>query len=96
VAETTNRIRIEVAVAWPDLQVIVPLELPAGSTLGTAIEGSGLRQRFPALEIDSDRVGVFAEKRQLDDVLADGDRVEIYRPLQVDPKEARRRAAKRD
>jgi len=95
VAETDGRIRVEVAVAWPELQLVVPLELPLGSTLADAIDRSGLRRRFPALEIDSDRIGVFAEKRELNDTLADGDRVEIYRPLQVDPKEARRKAATR-
>lgn len=94
--EPKDTLRVEVAVAWPELQVIVPLELPVGSTLADAIDRSGLHQRFPSLEIDSDRVGVFAEKRALGDVLADGDRVEIYRPLKIDPKEARRKAASRD
>jgi putative ubiquitin-RnfH superfamily antitoxin RatB of RatAB toxin-antitoxin module len=91
--EPAARLRVEVAVAWPELQVIVPLELPLGSTLADAIDRSGLRQRFPSLEIDSGRVGVFAEKRALGDLLADGDRVEIYRPLKIDPKDARRKAA---
>jgi len=86
-------IQVEVAVAWPELQVLVPLELPAEATVIEAVHASGLQQRFPSLEIAEDRLGVFSEKRNPDDVLTDGDRVEIYRPLKMDPKEARRLAA---
>ena len=86
-------IRVEVAAAWPELQVLIPLELPIGATVGEAIERSGLRERFPALEIRDDRVGVFAEKRSLGDRLRDGDRVEVYRPLKIDPRTARRQKA---
>lgn len=88
-----DSLRIEVAVAWPELQVLIPLQLPAGATVGDAIERSGVRERFPELEIRDDRVGVFAEKRRLADSLRDGDRVEIYRPLKIDPRTARRQKA---
>jgi len=86
-------IGIEVAVAWPELQVVVALELPAGACLRDAIDASGLAARFPTLEIHPDRVGVFGELRPPGAVLADGDRVEVYRPLRIDPKQARRAAA---
>jgi len=86
--------RVEVAVAWPELQVIVPLTLEPGATVTDAVRASGLTERFPGLEIADDRLGVFGEKRSPADRLVDGDRVEIYRPLKIDPKEARRRAAK--
>lgn len=89
-----DRLHIEVAVAWPELQVIVPLTLGAGATVADALRASGLEQRFPGLEIADDRLGVFGEKRKPDDQLRDGDRVEIYRPLKIDPKEARRQAAR--
>lgn len=91
--EDTGRIQIEVTVAWPELQVVVPLTLDRGSTVAEAIDRSGLRERFPGLEISPDRLGVFADKRSPDDLLCDGDRVEIYRPLRIDPKVARRLAA---
>ena len=91
--EGKREIAVEVAVAWPELQVIVPVSLPAGSTLADAIDISGLRERFPELEVDPERIGVFADRRAPDDRLRDGDRVEIYRPLKVDPKVARRMAA---
>lgn len=87
------RLRVEVAVAWPELQVVVELELAPGSTVADAIDRSGLQQRFPSLSVAPGRVGVFAEICSTDRVLHDGDRVEIYRPLKMDPKEARRRAA---
>jgi len=86
-------ITVEVAVAWPELQVIIPLSLPEGSTVADAIERSGLRERFPDLEISPERLGVFADRRAPGDRLREGDRVEIYRPLKVDPKVARRLAA---
>lgn len=93
VAEAGPEISVEVAVAWPELQVVVPLTLADGSTVADAIEASGLRERFPDLEISPERLGVFADRRTPDDVLRDGDRVEIYRPLKVDPKVARKMAA---
>jgi len=86
----SETIRVEVAVAWPELQVLIPMDLPSGATVAEAIERSGVRERFPELEIRDDRVGVFAEKRGLADSLRDGDRVEIYRPLKIDPRTARR------
>lgn len=92
-AEDNEEIRIEVAVAWPELQAVVPLTLDRGATVGEAIDRSGLRERFPGLEISPDRLGIFGDRRSPDDPLRDGDRVEIYRPLKIDPKVARRMAA---
>ena len=93
VTEGIAEIAVEVVVAWPELQVIVPLSIAEGSTVADAIQCSGLRERFPDLEISPDRLGVFAARRNPEDRLRDGDRVEIYRPLKVDPKVARRMAA---
>lgn len=63
----------------------ITLCLPAGSTVRDA-----LRQAFPELSLDNLVVGVWGKLRALDDALRERDRVEIYRPLLVDPKEARR------
>ncbi|MAS05740.1 MAG: RnfH family protein [Ahrensia sp.] len=92
-AEEEAGIDVEVAVAWPELQLVVPVRLAEGATVADAIERSGLRERFPELEINPERLGVFADRRSPGDRLRDGDRVEIYRPLKVDPKVARRMAA---
>jgi len=84
---------VEVAYALPQEQLILRLELPAGTTLQEALRRSGILERFPQIDLAQDRVGIFSRPAQLADVLHDGDRVEIYRPLVVDPKEARRRRA---
>jgi putative ubiquitin-RnfH superfamily antitoxin RatB of RatAB toxin-antitoxin module len=85
---------IEVAYATPAEQPVVPLTVPAGSTLRSAVLQSGLLQRFPEIDLERCRVGVFGRLRRLDEPVEDGDRVEIYRPLLADPKEARRQRAR--
>ena len=69
----------------------VVLELAAGATVGDAIRASGLCERRPEIDLGRDGAGVFGKLANLDAPLAEGDRVEIYRPLIVDPKELRRR-----
>jgi putative ubiquitin-RnfH superfamily antitoxin RatB of RatAB toxin-antitoxin module len=63
--------------------------LPEGSTLRDALDASGID--VPGLDLATCPVGVFGKKKTLDTVLREGDRVEIYRPLVADPKDARRR-----
>lgn len=92
-ADETGRVQVEVAVAWPELQIVVPLTLDQGATVGEAVDRSGLPERFPELEIRPERLGVFGVHRSPDDPVRNGDRVEIYRPLKIDPKVARRLAA---
>jgi putative ubiquitin-RnfH superfamily antitoxin RatB of RatAB toxin-antitoxin module len=84
---------VEVAYATPQDQAVLRVELPAGSTVSEAIERSGIGARFPGLFVDPAAVGIFSRKVSLDQVLRNGDRVEIYRPLIADPKEVRRRRA---
>lgn len=86
-------IRVEVAAALPDRQMVVPLQVEEGTTLLEAIHRSGIAEKMPDVEIDPARVGIFGKRRPADTPLADGDRVEIYRPLTADPKEVRRRMA---
>ena len=88
-----SRIRIEVVYATVDRQELVALKLELGTTVAEAIERSGLADKFPDFELDSACVGIFSRKVSLERVLRDGDRVEVYRPLLVDPKEARRQRA---
>ena len=89
----TETIRVEVAYALPEKQVLLSLDVATGTTLGEAIAQSGIENDFPGLEINPARVGIFGNRAGLEDKLRDGDRVEIYRPLIVDPKEARRKRA---
>ena len=65
--------------------------LPPGATLMDALRASGMLERHPHIDLARQAVGIWGRIRALDTPLQDGDRVEIYRPLQFDPKEARRR-----
>jgi putative ubiquitin-RnfH superfamily antitoxin RatB of RatAB toxin-antitoxin module len=65
------------------------LTLPAGSRVGDAIVASGVLREFPELSIDTLDLGVFNRPCTPEQLLHEGDRVEIYRPLQIDPKAAR-------
>jgi putative ubiquitin-RnfH superfamily antitoxin RatB of RatAB toxin-antitoxin module len=88
-------IDVEVAYAKPEQQEIVALKMPEGTTAEQAIQASGLLNRFPEIDGADLKVGIFGSVCKLDQLLRQGDRVEIYRPLIHDPKEARRqRAAK--
>lgn len=86
-------IRVAVVYALPAEQVVEQLRMAPGSTVSEAIEQSGLLRRFPQTEGCTYDVGVYGKAVVRDTRLADGDRVEIYRPLTVDPKDARRRRA---
>jgi hypothetical protein len=82
---------IDVCYALPDRQTLISLQLPPGATLEQAIGASGILERHPDIDLAKQKVGVFGKLKPLDTVLADHDRVEIYRPLIVDPKLARQR-----
>lgn len=91
-----GRIRVEVALGVPSRQAIVVVELEAGASVSRAVAASGLLERFPEVDHADLVFAVFGSRVKADAPLAEGDRVEILRPLQVDPKEARRlRARKR-
>ena len=89
--------KVEVAYATPEKQVIVEVDVPEGTTLVEAVRQSGIEREFPGLTPDSLPMGIFGRKVPKPDqeVLHPGDRVELYRPLLIDPKQARQnRAAK--
>jgi putative ubiquitin-RnfH superfamily antitoxin RatB of RatAB toxin-antitoxin module len=88
-------IDVEVAYATPEQQVIIVLKVPEGATVEHAINASGLLNQFPEIDAADIKAGIFGSLCKLDQQLRQADRVEIYRPLTHDPKEARRqRAAK--
>lgn len=89
----TDTIQIEVAYARPERQEIVPLSLPAGSTLQQAVEASGLPARYPEIDVAKGKFGIYSKLARPDTLLRDRDRVEIYRPLIADPKEVRKQRA---
>ena len=90
-----GEIEVEVVYALPHEQALVRVRLPPGATVAAAISASGLPQRYPQIDRVPLRVGVFGELTGLAAPLNDGERVEIYRPLTVDPKAARHRRVKK-
>ena len=86
--------KVEVAYATPSKQVILSLELPLGTMIEEAIRLSGIKDHFPEIDLQQQGVGVFSIPQNLDYALKEGERVEIYRELLIDPKEARRSKAK--
>ncbi len=84
---------IEVAYAAPDREIIIALRLARGSTARDAIERSGVLQQASEIDLTKNKIGIYGKIVALDYVLYQQDRVEIYRPLIVDPKEIRRRRA---
>lgn len=89
---------IEVELAYADArgQWVRQLRVRSGSTVMEAIEVARLAEEFPGLTIDADRLGIFARKVTPQHRLEQGDRIEIYRPLQRNPMDARRQRARSD
>ena len=87
-----DTIEVEVAYAEPGRQFLRRITLHAGATIAEAIDASGLESEF-AIDTKGLATGIWSKVVARDEALNDGDRVEIYRPLVVDPKEARRRRA---
>jgi putative ubiquitin-RnfH superfamily antitoxin RatB of RatAB toxin-antitoxin module len=86
-------IEIEVVYALPQLQTVVALTVPPGTTVSQAIIRSGIAARHPEVDPESASAGIFGRRVRNSTVLRAHDRVEIYRPLIADPKQARRRRA---
>ena len=88
-------LRVEVAYCpQPGVAEVAPLRLPTGATVADAVQQSGLLQRH-GLALETVKVGIWSRVKDMQTVLRDQDRVELYRPLRVDPKEARRQRYKR-
>ncbi|MFC5427803.1 RnfH family protein [Paraburkholderia denitrificans] len=87
----STKIAVDVCYALPDAQTLIAVELPPGATVQQAIDASGIAARHPEIDLATLKVGIHGKLKPLDATLADHDRVEIYRPLIVDPKAARQR-----
>ncbi|MCW5589018.1 MAG: RnfH family protein [Legionellales bacterium] len=88
-------INIEIVYDNVERQEFIGLKIPAGTTAEEAIIQSGIIERFPELSLATLCVGIFSKKINLNHVLQSGDRIEIYRPLLIDPKQARRVRARK-
>ena len=88
--------KVEVVYATPERQALYAVSVAAGATVREAIERSGVLAACPEIDLARNRVGIHGKLATLATPLSDGDRVEILRPLQADPKEARhQRVARR-
>lgn len=92
---SNKEMKVEVAYATPDMQRIFTVYVLPGSTIEAVIDRSGVLDIFPDIDLLKQKIGVFSQQKKLSDIVFDGDRIEIYRPLTIDPKEARRKRAKR-
>jgi len=87
-------IRVEVVYAEPQRRILRVATLPAGASVGEAIRLSGIRDVLPA-DFEPTSIGIFGRIVVSAALLSDGDRIELYRPLKVDPKQARHRRAEK-
>jgi putative ubiquitin-RnfH superfamily antitoxin RatB of RatAB toxin-antitoxin module len=86
-------VKIEVAYARSDTQLIIELQVEDGATVGQVIRQSGILQKFPEIDLTANKVGIFGKRVLLQHPLRAGDRIEIYRRLIADPKSVRRQRA---
>lgn len=87
-------ITVEVVYAGAGQQILRRVELADGSSVMQAIDASGITGMLPNGAVDPHHLGIFALKVTEDQIVQEGDRIEIYRPLMLDPMEARRRRAR--
>ncbi|MDR0996261.1 MAG: RnfH family protein [Zoogloeaceae bacterium] len=89
----TDLIHVDVIYPLPDKQPTVKVTLPEGATLADALKASGLLEKYPEIDPEKGKFGIYAKLSKPDTPLRDADRVEIYRPLIADPKEVRKQRA---
>ena len=88
-----DSVSVEVVLATPEQQVLLVLNVEDGATVADVIAASGIASRFPELVVEEMPAGIWGKPVSRESAVGDGDRVELYRPLEVDPREARRQRA---
>ena len=88
-----SEFEVEIVFALPDRQSLKSVPVATGETVADVVAKSGLRADFPEIEIDSLAVGIWGREADRTQPVKEGDRIEIYRPLAMDPREARRQLA---
>ena len=87
------KIAVQVVYALPGEQEMVDVGLDEGAPVEAALNASGILARHPEIDLKTQRIGVWGRPVTLATVVRNGDRIEIYRALSADPKQARRRRA---
>lgn len=90
-----EQIQVEVVYALPEKQTVLSIAIESSENIESVIKKSGVLDKFPEIDLNKNVVGIFGQKARLTDLLHDGDRIEIYRPLVADPREIRRKRAAR-
>lgn len=83
-------IEVEIVYALLERQTLMKLQVPVGTTVEQAIKQSSIMNQFPEIDLDKNKLGIFSRFVEQNTILQQRDRIEIYRPLLIDPKEARR------
>nr|WP_269140461.1 RnfH family protein [Providencia huaxiensis] len=90
-----SELNIEVTYALPEKQFLLSVKVKEGSTIEEAILASGILALRDDIDLKKNKIGIYSRPAKLTDLVQDGDRVEIYRPLIADPKELRRKRAEK-
>ncbi|MEI8394121.1 MAG: RnfH family protein [Rhodospirillaceae bacterium] len=85
--------KVAVVYAKPERQTWITLEVPEGTTVGDAIYRSGIKDRFPEIDFGAQKIGIFGKLVTFESPVEEGSRIEIYRPITVDPSKVKRRPA---
>jgi uncharacterized protein len=88
-------IMVEIVYALSDIQTVITLKVPQGTTIKQALKMVDFSARYPEIKTDIAPVGIFGRRVSSDTVLSEHDRVEVYRPLRADPKQYRRDRARK-
>lgn len=91
----SEKIKVEVLFAYPDKVFLRKMELDQPLSVQSVILQSGVLQKFTEIDLRENKVGIFSRPVKLTDLVENGDRIEIYRPLIADPKEMRRKRAEK-
>jgi len=89
----SGKINIEVVYALPMEQTLLKQSVPVGTTVMEGVKLCGILEKYPEIDLNTNKLGIFGKLTKADTVLRDKDRIEIYRPLIADPKEVRRKRA---
>lgn len=89
----SEKIVVEVVYAYPERYFLKKLTLENPITIQNAIVQSGILEKYTEIDLRQNKVGIFSRLAKLTDMVENGDRIEIYRPLVADPKEIRRKRA---
>lgn len=92
-SDPENKIQVEVVYPLPDEQKVLQVKVEKGTFAKDAVRQSGLLKLYPEINLDEASIGIYSRLLKSDEIVCDGDRIEIYRPLLADPKEVRKRRA---